>query len=71
MDEGTHVLDVTCIFGGVEIIVPGDWNIKVEVAAVLGGFEDNRKAPGKPVDPDKTLIIKGVTVFGGGEIKSY
>jgi predicted membrane protein len=66
-------LEVVCAFGGITIIVPKEWNVKVEVLAVIGGIDDERK-----IFPDKSsagmskqLIIKGVVIFGGGTIKSY
>ncbi len=69
---GVSELEIACIFGGTTIIVPTDWNIKVEVVPVLGGFGDERKLNlGRAVDTSRQLIIKGAVVFGGGEIKSY
>ncbi len=69
-DEGA-VIEMTAIFGGVKLIVPRDWHIKIEVASVLGGFTDKR-VPGSDLgDKSKVLIIKGVTIFGGGELLSY
>lgn len=69
---GISELEIACIFGGTTIIVPTDWNIKVEVVPVLGGFGDERKLNlGRAVDTSRQLIIKGAVVFGGGEIKSY
>lgn len=66
---GVVELEVICVFGGVELIVPADWNIKVEVTNILGGYDDKRSP--KQVDPNKTVILKGVNVFGGGEVKNY
>jgi predicted membrane protein len=69
---GVSEIELACVFGGTTIIVPDDWNIKVEVVPVLGGFGDSRKLnPGRSVDTTRQLIIKGAVVFGGGEIKSY
>jgi predicted membrane protein len=70
--SGRSELEVACIFGGATIIVPDDWHVTVEVTPILGGFSDSRKlSPGRTVDPAKHLIIKGVVILGGGEIKSY
>lgn len=70
--QGISELEIACIFGGTTIIVPSDWNVKVEVVPVLGGFGDERKLViGRSVDTSRQLIIKGAVVFGGGEIKSY
>jgi predicted membrane protein len=69
---GISELELACVFGGTTIIVPDDWNIKIEVVPVLGGFGDSRKLnPGRTIDTTKQLVIKGAVVFGGGEVKSY
>ncbi|TAL73741.1 MAG: hypothetical protein EPN88_04225 [Bacteroidetes bacterium] len=69
---GRSELEIACVFGGATIIVPDDWNVKIEVVPVLGGFGDSRKLfPGRTIDPSKQLVIKGAVVFGGGEVKSY
>jgi predicted membrane protein len=69
---GVAELEVACVFGGATIIVPDDWNVKIEVTPVLGGFSDSRKLiPGRTIDSTKQLLIKGAVVFGGGEVKSY
>ncbi|MDP4223322.1 MAG: DUF5668 domain-containing protein [Bacteroidota bacterium] len=69
---GVAELEIACVFGGATIIVPDDWNVKIEVTPVLGGFSDSRKLfPGRTIDSTKQLLIKGAVVFGGGEVKSY
>lgn len=69
---GVSELELACVFGGTTIIVPDDWNVKIEVVPVLGGFGDSRKLnPGRTIDTTRQLIIKGAVVFGGGEVKSY
>jgi predicted membrane protein len=69
---GVCELELACIFGGTTIIVPDDWNVKIEVTPVLGGFGDSRKLhPGRTIDMSRQLVIRGAIVFGGGELKSY
>lgn len=69
---GVSEMEIACVFGGTTIIVPNDWNVKIEVVPVLGGFGDERKLNlGRPIDTSRQLIIKGAVVFGGGEVKSY
>jgi predicted membrane protein len=69
---GVSEIEIACVFGGTTIIVPDDWNVKIEVVPVLGGFGDSRKLnPGRIVDTTRQLVIKGAVVFGGGEIKSF
>lgn len=72
MAPGVCELEVACVFGGTTIIVPDDWNVKIEVTPILGGFGDSRKLhPGRTIDMSRQLVIKGAIVFGGGEVKSY
>ena len=68
---GASELELACVFGGTTIVVPSDWNIKIDVVPVLGGFTDSRKLNHGSIDTSKQLIIKGAVIFGGGEIKSY
>jgi len=68
---GVSELEIACIFGGTTIIVPNDWNVKVEVTPVFGGIEEHKIASNAFVDMSKMLIIKGAVIFGGGEIKRY
>jgi hypothetical protein len=70
--EGRQVLDTMSIFGGSNIIVPAGWTVKVEVVAIFGGFSDKReRMPNLVYDQNTMLVIKGMAIFGGGEVKSY
>lgn len=64
-----NIIEIVAVFGGTSLIVPPDWNVKVEVFNIFGGYADKRN--GNQIDFNKTLTVKGVTIFGGGEIKSY
>jgi len=69
--EGTHILDVFAMFGGTDILMHPDWNVKIDVVPIFGGFSDKRrKDPNQVPDPEKKLIIKGLVLFGGGNLKS-
>lgn len=68
---GRNVIDVFCIFGGSTLIVPENWNVKVEVVSVFGGFSDKRYIrPDTTMEIGKEIVIKGFAIFGGGEIKN-
>jgi len=71
---GRNILNVFFMFGGSEIIVPSDWNVVLEATPVFGGFSDERYVP-KSFQTDSgsesVLIIRGLVIFGGAEIKSY
>jgi len=70
--EGTNSIDILAVFGGTTIVVPNDWNIVMNVTSIFGGFSNKSiKDPNAFVDQSKTLIIKGLVVFGGGELKTY
>lgn len=69
--EGTTVIEVACVFGGVTLFVRPEWKIEIPVASILGGFADKRQVHKIDIDSTKQLIIKGAAVFGGGEVKSY
>jgi predicted membrane protein len=70
MAEGGAVIEIECIFGGTKLIIPRDWNVKVEVTSIFGGFTDKRLYTSPEVTSNKTLFIKGTTIFGGGELLS-
>ncbi|WP_372751423.1 LiaI-LiaF-like domain-containing protein [Labilibaculum sp.] len=70
--EGINVIDVFTMFGGCVLVVPSDWDVQVEVSAILGGVSDKRMVTKNYiVEPKKELIIKGIVALGGCEIKSY
>ncbi len=71
---GNHALDVFFMFGGSELIVPSDWIIRVDVVSIFGGFSDKRYVHKQDEINEATtsvLSIKGLVLFGGGELKSY
>lgn len=62
-------LDVLCIMGGLELIVPEDWKVRIDVEPVMGGVRDARSgsiAPERPAD----LVLTGRVVMGGVDISS-
>ena len=69
---GENVLDTFSVFGGTTLIVPAGWNVRVEVASIFGGFSDKReRMPNLVFDQERVLVIKGLAIFGGGEVKSF
>lgn len=69
--QGRVVLDVTQIFGGTKIVVPPHWVVKPEMAAIFGGIDDKRALHNTAIDHSKVLILKGTSIFGGIEIRSF
>jgi predicted membrane protein len=70
--EGNNVLDVLCVFGGTTIILPKEWDVVINVTSILGGFSNKAiRNPSVVIDQSRTLHIKGLAMFGGGEVKTY
>jgi predicted membrane protein len=69
---GEAVIDITCVFGGVTLIVPSQWKVKSDLTSVFGGIDDQRPIMVlESISEDKLLVLKGACVFGGIEIHSY
>lgn len=70
---GKNYIDVLAVFGGLKLVVPEDWNVKINATSIFGGFSDKHRVhtPDSATAGEPELIIKGFVIFGGGEIKSY
>jgi predicted membrane protein len=68
---GPITIEIVQVFGGTKLIVPPHWEIRSEAVAIFAGSEDKRPVQPGTFDPSKILILKGVSIFGGIEIKSY
>lgn len=70
--EGRIELEVVNFFGGTKLIIPAHWEVYSETVAVLGGIEDKRPpAPDNATDNKKILVIRGTSIFGGIDIRSF
>lgn len=65
---GGAVIDVMVCWGGIEIFVPDTWRVVNEATVLMGGLEDHTKVP--PSDARDTLILRGVVIMGGVELKN-
>jgi hypothetical protein len=68
MEGDSAVIEVFAFWGGVEIYVPPDWTVTSEVTTLLAGFIDKRRPT--TVVPTKHLVVKGMIVMAGVEIKN-
>jgi hypothetical protein len=68
--EDGAVIDAFAMWGGIEIRVPEGWRVVSEVVPLLGGFEDNTKPPADPAAVQGRLVVRGVVVMGGIEVKN-
>lgn len=65
-------LEITQVFGGTKIIVPPHWKVTSDLVAIFGGIEDKRPLmSNQSISEDKHLIIKGTSIFGGIDIRSF
>ncbi len=69
--EGVIELEVVALFGGVKIIIPASWEVKSDVVAIFGGLDDKRSIGPVSSEARKVVRIKGVTIFGGVEIRNF
>ena len=70
MQADSAVVEVSAIFGGVEIKVPRAWLVISQGTGVFGGFVDETQQPPEDTPGLKRLIVKGEAVFGGVSIKN-
>jgi predicted membrane protein len=67
MDSPEASLDIHATFSGIEIRVPRDWQVSVQMSTRMGAVED-KTAP--PVAATHRLVLRGEIYFGGVEIKN-
>ncbi|HEY2461450.1 MAG TPA: DUF5668 domain-containing protein [Candidatus Acidoferrum sp.] len=73
IDGDKAVIEVYCIFGGVEIRVPDTWHVQSSTLPVMGGYSDKSRlaASTDPANQNaKTLVITGNIIFGGVDISN-
>lgn len=71
--QGEVTLNLTVVFGGIDIRVPENWNVLVDATAVLGGVENKtvaHQASESGMSGQPSLRIQAVAIFGGVEIKN-
>ena len=66
--HGEAVFDVFAMWGGIEIRVPESWSVIGQMTPIMGGFEDSTRATGDA--RNHTLIVRGLVVMGGVEVKN-
>jgi predicted membrane protein len=69
--QGKVVIETTNFFGGTKLIVPSTWDVQSNVVTIFGGVDDKRQITSEPLQPNKIVLLTGVCIFGGIEIKSF
>lgn len=69
--EGDQVrIDVFVLFGGGEIFIPQGWEVVNRITAIVGGVDDKTIPLPPDTGPRPRLLLTGMALFGGVEIKS-
>src|SRR5258706_138032 len=68
--DGRADLEVNAVMGGIELLVPHDWQVVSAVTAVLGNIEDHSEKIPDGVAPRGTLYLRGAAVMGSVEIRN-
>jgi predicted membrane protein len=65
-------LEITQVFGGTKIVIPPHWKVSSDLVAIFGGIEDKRPLlANQELSEEKHLVIKGTSIFGGIDIRSF
>ena len=65
--EGDTVINACCIFGGADILLPDNVNIKVNSNSLFGGIDNKKHQNSK--DNLHTVYLNGTCIFGGVDVK--
>ena len=68
IDGPQAVIDTFTMWGGIEFVVPREWEVVVNGTPILGGFDDQTRHPSDPIAP--RLIITGFAVMGGVGVRN-
>jgi predicted membrane protein len=63
-------ITIFTLWGGVDLKVPEDWNVAVAGVPLLGVFTNSSHALRQGDPAAKTLVVKGVAIMGGVEVKN-
>ena len=69
--QGKVLIESINIMGGTKIIMPANWALHSEVVSVFGGVDDKRMINSDLSTAEKVIVLQGVNIFGGIEIKSF
>lgn len=69
MAADSATVDVFALFGGVVLRVPETWNVVLNATAILGSSEYKPRPVVAPDRPSKALMVTGVVICGGIEVK--
>ena len=65
--NGEAIVDLFCLWGGIEIRVPEDWTVVSQIVPLMGGVDDKTRPP--QTASAHRLTLRGMALMGGVEIK--
>ena len=65
--NGDCVINASAVFGGIDILVPDNINVKVTSNSIFGGVSN--KTHKNSAENQHTLFVNATCIFGGAEIK--
>ena len=65
--EEDCVIQASAVFGGIDLFVPANINVKVSSNSIFGGISN--KTDKRRIESAPTLYVKGTCMFGGVDIK--
>ena len=66
--NGEAVVDLFCMWGGIEIRVPEDWTVVSQIVPLMGGVDDKTRPPQSA--SGHRLTLRGMALMAGVEIKN-
>ena len=67
ISDGEAYVELTAMFGGINLLVPQDWKVEVTGIPIFGGWENKTILNTNPDAP--VLKVKCFVAFGGIEVK--
>lgn len=65
---GNSTMDLFCMFGGADVIIPENVTVKINTLSLFGGVSDKRIISAD-TERNAVLTINGFCLFGGADIK--
>ena len=71
LNQGENIIKVIVLFGGCTILVPPEMYVDTQVLPIFGSFKNkNDYIIEDSNQTNKKLIVRGVTIFGGGSVRN-
>jgi predicted membrane protein len=67
--QGTVIIDVVAIWGGIRVAVPPNWQVRMNVTHLMAGTDVRRGNDAQMQDPNKVLVFTGTVLMAGIEIR--